>query len=119
MQLTYADTAVERLCTTQELLERAFSDLWALVKLCLSLLEVVKTLADLATFAAVTIQRLRQVSEAAADYLISLGGIQLTVQVLSRTSSVGGPTHERVDLATVQAVSVVSVSQVSAAVAGA
>ena len=119
MQLSFADTAVERLCATQELLERAFGDLWVLVKSCLSLLEVVKTLADLATFAAVTIQRLRQVSEGAADYLINVGGIQLTVRALSRVSSAGGPDHDRDDLAAVRAVSVVSVSRISVVAAGA
>ena len=117
MQLTYADTAVERLCVTQELLTRAFGDLWVLVKACLSLLEVVETLADLTAFAAVIIQRTRQVSEDIAEYVIKLGGIQLTVRALSSLPSAGGPGCDRDDLAGVCAVSVTSVSQVSVAVA--
>ena len=117
MQLTFADTATARLCATKELLIHAFGDLWVLVKACLSLLEVAETLADLLTFAAMTIRRVRQVGEGVADYLISLGGIQLTVRALSSLSSVGGTEYGQDDLAAVRAVSVVSVSLVSVAMA--
>lgn len=119
MQLTFADAAVERLCSTQELLIRAFGDLWAVAKVCLSLLEVVETLADLVTFVAVTVQRARHISEGVADYLISFGGIQLTVQALGSLSSTGNSERSQDDLAAVGAVSIVSVSLVSAAMAGA
>lgn len=117
MQLTFADTAVERLCATQELLTRVFGDLWALVKICLSLLEAVETLADLATFATVTIRRVCRISEGIADYLIGLGPIQLTVRALGQASSSGTPDDNRDHLARVRSVSVVSVSRVVAAMA--
>src|ERR1700677_3470496 len=119
MQLAFADTEVERLCASQDLLGRAFGDLWVMVKWCLSLLEVVETLADLVTFAAVTVKRLRQAGGDVADYLISLGVIQLTVRALSSLILAGGPGSGPDDLAAVRSVSVVSVSQVSMAVAGA
>lgn len=118
MQLTFTDAAVERLCSTQELLIRAFGDLWALVKACLSLLEVVETLADLVKFAVVTVQRASHIGEGVTDYLISMRGIQLTVRALDSLSSAGSFERIQDDLAAVGAVSIVSVSQVSAAMAG-
>lgn len=117
MQLTFADTAVQRLCATQELLIRVFGDLWALVKMCLSLLEAVETLADLATFAAVTIRRVCQVNEGRADFLIGLGAVQLTVRALGQPLSSRTPDDDQDHLVGVRSVSVVSVSQVVAAVA--
>jgi hypothetical protein len=117
MQVTFADTAVERLCATQELLTRVFGDLWALVKICLSLLQAAETLADLATFAAVTIRRVCQISEGIADFLIGLGAIQLTVRALGQIPSSGTPDDDRYHLAGVRSVAVVSVSQVVAAMA--
>ena len=117
MQLTFADTAVQRLCATQELLIRVFGDLWALVKVCLSLLEAVETLEDLATFAAVTIRRVCQISECIADFLIGFGAIQFTVRGLGQPSSSGTPDDNRDHLARVRSVSVVSVSRVVPAMA--
>ena len=116
MQLTFADTAVQRLCATHELLTSVFGDLWALVKICLSLLEAVETLADLATFAAVTIRRVCKISEGMTDFLISLGAIQLTVRALGQPLSSGTPDGDR-NLTKVRSVSVVSVSRVVAAMA--
>ena len=117
MQLTFADTAVERLCATQELLTRVFGDLWTLVKICLSLLQAVETLADLAAFASVTIRRVCQISEGIADFLIGFGAIQLTVRGLGQLPSSGTPDDDRYHLAGVRSVSVVSVSRVVAAMA--
>lgn len=119
MQLTFADTAVERLCSTRELLVGVFGDLWVLVKCCLSLLEVADTLADLAAFVAVTVQRVRQASLGTAEYSIGLGGIQLMVRALAPLSMEGGRDRGRGDLAAVCAVAVVSVSRLPVAVAGA
>jgi hypothetical protein len=117
MQLTFADTAVQRLCATQELLTRVFGDLWAMVKICLSLLEAVETLADLATFAAVTIRYVCQISEGVADFLIGFGAIQLTVRALGLPSYSGTSDDDRDHLARVHSVSVVSVSRVVVAMA--
>jgi hypothetical protein len=117
MQLTFADTAVQRLCATQELLIRVFGDLWALVKICLSMLEAVETLTDLATFAAVTIRRVCQISEGMVDFLIGFGAIQFTVRALGQPPPAGTPDDDRDHLARVHSVSVVSVSRVVAAMA--
>jgi hypothetical protein len=117
MQLTFADSTVERLCSTQELLVRAFGELWILVKFCLSLLEVAETLADLATFTALTISRTQQIGGDIADYLVGIEAIRLTVRALGPFASSTGlkPGHD--GLAAIHAVSVMSVSQIPAAVA--
>jgi hypothetical protein len=117
MQLTFADTAVQRLCATQELLTRVFGDLWSMVKICLSLLEAVETLADLAKFAAVTIRHVCQINGGIADFLIGFGAIQLTVGALGQPSFSGTSYDDRDRLARVHSVSVVSVSRIVAAMA--
>jgi hypothetical protein len=117
MQLMFADTAVQRLCATQELLIRVFGELWALVKICLSMLEAVETLADLATFAAVSIRSVCQISEGIVDFLIGFGAIQFTVRALGQHSSSGTPDDDRDHLARVHSVSVVGVSRVVTAMA--
>jgi hypothetical protein len=119
MQLTFANVAVEKLCATKEQLVRVFGDSWALVKCCLSLLEVAETLADLATFVTVTIERVRQANLGAVEYLVGLGGIQLMVRALGSISSEGGRDRDQGDLTAVYAVAVISVSRIPAAVAGA
>jgi hypothetical protein len=116
--VTFADSAVQRLCATQESLVRAFGELWISVKICLTVLAAAETLADVATFAAITVRSVCQAGEEIADFLIGHGSIRLHVHGLGGGTSQEAPGSGRDGLALLQAVSVLSVTQVAVAKVG-
>lgn len=117
MQVSFADATVKRLCATQESLIRVFGELWTSVKLCLTVLAAAETLANVATFAAVTVRCVYQAGGGVVEFLIGHGTVQLRVRALDADASNEGPDSPRDPLTLVRAVSVVSVTQAAAVTA--
>jgi hypothetical protein len=118
VQLVFADESLRLLCSTQELLVRAFGPAWRSVAHCLKILEVAETLADLAAFAAIVVYQVLQTVEGALEFVITYAAIQLRVRTLAPIPQPGTRHEDREGLALVRAVSVLSVA-LSPAVIGA
>lgn len=107
MHVTFADEAVLKLCTTRASMVRAFGEFWTSVKLCLTVLMAVETLADIAAFAAFTVRCIGRTVTNAVDFLVRHGDISVTLRAMDR--EVRGAADEEAT-ALVRAVTVMSVS---------
>jgi hypothetical protein len=114
VQLSFADEPVRLLCTTQESLMQVFGELWASVKFCLTVLAAAEALADVATFAAITVRVARRVSQDVAEFLILCGPVQMLV----RAVGVDVPEERTGPMTAIKAVTVLSVMPVAAAAVG-
>jgi hypothetical protein len=110
VQVSFADEAVRLLCAKQEALMEVFGELWVSVKFCLTVLAAAETLADVATFAAITVHFARQAAQGLAEFLILSGAVQMLVQGACVDDAVR-------DIRAVRSVSVLSVTRVTAVVA--
>lgn len=110
MDLSFADESVRMLCTSQELLVRAFGSAWRAVARCLRILESVDTLADLAAFAAVVVFQVVRAIDGIVEFVVEYAWVHIRMRTLTPVPGPLGRRADREGLALVRAVSIVSVT---------